>query len=133
MTEATQLPAGATPEIGAIYNYGGDNYEVTRVQPGHFLAIGSDGQWGDAVEFTDHVGEGETATILYICALDDFTKFYAEGEIDENAPPEATQIPAEGPPKPTQLPGETPTTKPGEKPPTDAGEPPVDDPADGLG
>ena len=97
------------PAIGAIYNYGGDNYRVTKIEPDHFLAIGQDGEWADAVEFTDHVGEGETATLTYVMALADFEANYSEGEIEEGA--EASQQPAEGgaPPEAAQQPaGEAP-------------------------
>jgi hypothetical protein len=92
------------PQIDEIYNYEGDNYKVTRVEPGHFL-VQDDEHWCDAIELTDHVAEGETATVLYVLPLDDFQDNYVLGEIVEGAapdnalpeaPPEATQLPAEG-------------------------------------
>jgi hypothetical protein len=99
------------PAIGAIYNYAGDNYAVTKVEPDHFLAIGQDGEWADAIEFTDHVGEGETPTITYVMALDDFVGNYAEGEIEEGA--EAVQLPADPPEASQDLPqGLPPSAKP---------------------
>ena len=83
MTEATQLPADGVPEVGAIYNYEGDNYKVTRVEPDHFLT--SEGElWCDAIEFTDHVEEGETATITYVMPLDLFVESYELGVIEED-------------------------------------------------
>jgi hypothetical protein len=85
MTEATQLPADDLPEVGAVYNYGGDNYAVTRVEPGSFLCLGDDEEWTDAIEFTDHVGEGETATVNYVMALDLFVESYELGVIEEGA------------------------------------------------
>jgi hypothetical protein len=111
MTEATQLPADSCPEIGAVYHYGGDNYAVTRVEPGHFLCLGDDAEWTDAIEFTDHVGEGETATVLYVMALDLFVDSYELGVIEEGA--SAEQQPAGEPGEPTQLPadGEAATPK----------------------
>lgn len=99
---ATQLPAG--PAVGAVHNYGGDNYAVTRIEPGKFLCLGQNDAWEDAIEFTDHVKEGETATIKYVCTLAEFTEFYAAGEIEEGA--SAEQLPSDGPPKPTQLPAQ---------------------------
>ena len=83
MTEATQLPAGGVPEVGSIYNYEGDNYKVTRVEPDHFLTSEGD-LWCDAIEFTDHVAEGETATILYVMPLDLFVESYELGVIEED-------------------------------------------------
>lgn len=120
------------PAIGSVHNYGGDNYAVTRVEPGKFLCLGQDNGWEDAVEFTDHVKEGETATLSYVCTLADFNEYYQEGEIEEGA--EASQeLPDGAPPKPTQLPAQgIPPAINNELPPTASGKP-VDDPADGLG
>jgi len=83
MPEAEQLPV-ATPTVGANYNYGGDNYVVTRFEPNHFLVQDTEGDWVDAVEFTDVVGEGETATIKYVVTAEVF-EHYHEGLIDEDA------------------------------------------------
>jgi hypothetical protein len=88
MTEATQLPADDLPEVGAVYHYGGDNYAVTRVDPGSFICLGDDEEWTDAIAFTDHVAEGETATITYVMPLDLFVESYELGIIDETAPGE---------------------------------------------
>jgi hypothetical protein len=102
------------PTIGSVYNYEGNNYKVTRAEPGKFLVLGADGEWEDGVEFTDHVNDGETATIEYVMSLDDFNLSYVPGEIDEGAaagelpagtPPQATQLPADQPKPDNQLPG----------------------------
>jgi hypothetical protein len=99
MTEATQLPADDCPEVGAVYNYEGQNFAVTRVDPDSFVVFGNDDEWTDAIEFTDHVGEGETATVRYVMALDLFVESYELGIIDEGEgdDAEATQLPADEP------------------------------------
>jgi len=98
MTEPTQLPAdGAPPEVGAVYNYEGQNYAVTRVEPDRFLVLGDDAEWTDAIEFTDHVGEGESAKVSYVMALDLFVESYALGVIDEGV--SAEQLPADDQPE----------------------------------
>ena len=90
--------------VGKIYNYGGDNYRVTRVDPDRFL-VGDRDSWSDAVEFTDHVQDGETATITYVTGLDAFESNYKEGEITEGA--DASTLPADQlPPSATQLPAD---------------------------
>ena len=100
MTEATQLPADQCPEVGAVYNYEGQNFEVTRVDPQSFVVFdGAD--WVDAIEFTDHVESAQTATVTYVMALDLFVGSYESGIIEEGEeddgeePPEATQLPAD--------------------------------------
>jgi len=85
MNEPTQLPADALPEVGSCYNYEGQNFVVTRVEPSRFLVLGDDAEWTDAVEFTDHVGEGETAMVSYVMAADLFAESYALGVIEEGA------------------------------------------------
>ena len=86
MTGPTQLPADAeTPEVGACYNYEGQNFVVTRVEPGRFICFGNDDEWTDAIEFTDVVGDGETAMVSYVMALDLFVGSYRDGIIDEGA------------------------------------------------
>jgi len=98
VTEPTQLPAdGATPEVGACYNYNGQNFVVKRVEPARFICLAEDGLWPDAVEFTDHVGEGETAKVSYVMPLDLFVESYALGVIEEGA--SAEQLPAEESPE----------------------------------
>jgi hypothetical protein len=100
------------PEVGACYNYGGDNYEVTRVDPDSFLVLGSANCWVEAIEFTDKTGEGETATVRYVMPLEDFVESYESGELVEGEfvegeePPEAAQLPADAPAKPGQLPAD---------------------------
>jgi hypothetical protein len=95
MTEATQQPADV-PQVGAVYNYEGQNYEVTRVDPKSFVVFGNDDEWTPAIEFTDHVSDAETATVDYVMALDLFVESYELGVIEEgaeNAPPEASETP----------------------------------------
>lgn len=102
--QAGTLPADADPEEGAVYHYGGDNYLVTRVDRGSFLTMGHDSQWCDAIEFTDLVGDDETATITYVMGVDQFGAYYEPGEIvegegppvvDNELPPEAGTKPVE--------------------------------------
>ena len=115
-----------TISIGAIYNYGGDNYKVTRHEPNKFLCMATDEEWVDAVAFTDHVKDGETATIEYVMGAEDFEDNYSPGETEEGASaeqqpageqPEASQLPADQlPPSAKQqpAPGGYEKVKPGE-------------------
>ena len=113
MTEATQLPADDVPEVGACYNYGGDNYVVTRVDPESFLVLGSSDCWTPAIAFTDKVGDGETATLEYVMSLADFVDCYESGEIVEGEAPEVdNELPDDDAPEATQLPADDPTAKP---------------------
>lgn len=98
MTDAYECP-----EVGAVYNYEGQNFVVTRVEPDSFLTLSDEADWTDAIEFTDHVGDGETATVSYVMALDLFVESYALGVIeegadnDDEAPPEAESKPSPEP------------------------------------
>ena len=89
MTEATQLPADAPVEVGAVYNYEGQNFVVTRVEPARFICLTDGEEWTDAIEFTDHVSEGETAEVSYVMALDLFVESYVLGVIEEGADDES--------------------------------------------
>jgi len=71
-----------TITVGNIYNCAGQNYEVTRYEPKHLL-VQTDNGWVDAVELTDHVKEGETATVNYVLPQTDFEAYYVPGEVDE--------------------------------------------------
>jgi len=82
------------PEVGSVWNYGGDNYIVTRVEPDRFICQ-DDGDWVDAIEITDKVNEGEEAKVTYVLSLDSFVDNYNEGEITEGASPDNT-LPNEG-------------------------------------
>jgi hypothetical protein len=96
-----------TITVGSVYNYGGDNYVVTRYEPNHFL-VQVEGGYADAVGLTDHVKPDETATVDYVLPASDFEASYIPGEIVEGEePPEASQLPADQlPPSATTLPVE---------------------------
>ena len=92
------------PEVGSVWNYGGDNYVVTRVEENRFICQ-DDGDWVDAIEITDKVNEGEEAKVTYVLSLDNFIDCYSEGEIVEGA--SAEQLPVEeGPEVDNTLPNE---------------------------
>ena len=93
------------PTNGSIYNTNGQNYQVTKCEPSHFLTLGADNEWHDAVEYIDFVDVNETATVAYVMALDAFLSSMTPGQIDEGA--SAEQLPSETPPEATQLPAET--------------------------
>jgi len=93
MDEETEVDV---PEVGSVWNYGGDNYIVTRVDEANFIVqCGDDGEWVDAIEITDKVAENESAKVTYVLSLDDFVGNYTEGEITEGASPDNT-LPSEG-------------------------------------
>ena len=89
------------PEVGSVWNYGGDNYVVTRVDEDSFI-VQDDGDWVDAIEITDKVNEGESAKVTYVLSLDSFVDNYSEGEIVEGV--EAGQLPSEQPEVDNSLP-----------------------------
>ena len=97
---ATQLPA--PPPVGSIWNYAGQNYKVVSLDD-NFVCLGADNRWHQAVELTDHVGEGETAAVAYVLPLEAFTRYFNQGEITEGAQVD-NELPEGGP--------EAPSTKP---------------------
>ena len=85
MNEVDNSLPDVEPVVGEVYNYGGPNYVVTRYDPESFLVLGATNEWTPAVGLTDAVDEGETATIDYVIAADQFAAFYVPGAIDEGA------------------------------------------------
>ena len=93
MTDQPDQQPVDLPAVGAVYNYQGQNYAVTRCEPQSFLVQDGD-CWTEAIEFTDHVAGDQTATVKYVMPLADFMDSYESGEITEGG--EATQLPADG-------------------------------------
>lgn len=98
---ATQLPA--PPTVGSIWNYAGQNYKVVSVED-NFVCLDANNNWNQAIELTDHVAEGETAKVRYVCALDAFTRYFNQGEIEEGAGPPTVDnsLPPESGTKPVE-------------------------------
>jgi hypothetical protein len=93
MVEVTTLPTDNPPIVGNHYNYGGDNYTVTRYEPEHFIVQTYGGDWENAVEFQDLVDAGETPTVLYVVGQTTFVDNYEPGNIPEDQPEVDNSLP----------------------------------------